>query len=180
MTQVWFCSDLHFGHKNIQKFRRHVLNEEDNRQKIIKDWRDCVGKRDEVYVLGDAAFTLDTVQEFGNLPGQRKFLIRGNHDELHTSVYLKYFDQIYGLKKYKEFWLSHAPIHPDELRGKINLHGHVHYETIRKPFNPAYDVKSEFDNRYFNCCVENIFSLKKRSLMNLDEIRKIVNESRAI
>lgn len=30
MANVWFTSDLHFGHKNIQKFRLEVLNEEDN------------------------------------------------------------------------------------------------------------------------------------------------------
>lgn len=180
MTQVWFCSDLHFGHKNIHKFRNHVDSEEDNRQQIIADWKDCVSKRDEVYVLGDAAFTMDTVHVFGDLPGRNKYLIRGNHDELDTSVYLKYFNQVYGLKKYKEFWLSHAPIHPDELRGKVNLHGHVHYETVRKSFNPIYDVKSEIDNRYFNCCVENIFGLKRRSLISLDEVRKILNEGRAI
>lgn len=180
MTQVWFCSDLHFGHKNIPKFRNHVSSEEDNRAKIVHDWKTLVGKRDDVWVLGDVAFTMDTIEEFANLPGQRKFMIRGNHDELDTQVYLKYFNAVYGFVKYKEFWLSHAPIHPDELRGKVNLHGHVHYESIRKPFNPAYDIKQELDPRYFNLCVENVFRLKGRSLIELEEIREIVNEGRVL
>lgn len=161
---VWFCSDLHFGHKNIQKFRHHVTSEEDNRNKIKKDWKTLVTKRDDVYVLGDACFTMDTINDFQELPG-RKFLIRGNHDELDTQVYLKVFDSVYGLKRYKEFWLSHAPIHPDELRGKVNLHGHVHYSSIN-------------DNRYFNCCVENIYKMFDRSLIRLEEIREIISRRR--
>ena len=173
---VWFCSDLHFGHKNIEKFRHHIKSEEDNRHKICQDWDSLVTKRDDVYVLGDACFTMETINEFGLLPG-RKHLIRGNHDTLDTQVYLKYFKGVYGLLKYKEFWLSHAPIHPDELRGKVNLHGHVHYQSLRKPFNPAYDVKQDLDPRYFNCCVENVFHLTGRSLIRLEEIREHVSSS---
>jgi calcineurin-like phosphoesterase family protein len=159
MANVWFTSDLHFGHKNIQKFRLEVSSEEDNRQRIITDWNNLVTKRDDVYVLGDACFTMDTISEFKTLPG-RKFLIRGNHDELDTQVYLKYFKSVYGLKKYKEFWLSHAPIHSEELRGKINLHGHVHYSSIN-------------DTRYLNLCVENLWKNGYQSLISLDQIRKI-------
>ena len=171
MANVWFTSDLHFGHKNIQNFRKEVASEEDNRKRIIADWDKLVTKRDDVYVLGDAAFTMDVIDQFGMLAG-RKFLIRGNHDELDTQVYLKYFTAVYGLKKYKEFWLSHAPIHPDELRGKINLHGHVHYASIRKPFNPVVDVKQDLDTRYFNMCVENLWKLGYPSLISLDQLRK--------
>lgn len=157
MGQVWFTSDLHFGHRNIQNFRKEVSSEEDNRTRIKLDWQKLVTKRDDVYVLGDAAFTMDTVVDFNELPG-RKFLIRGNHDELDTQVYLKYFNSVFGLKKYKEFWLSHAPIHPNELRGKFNLHGHVHYQSVE-------------DDRYFNICVENLWRMGYPSLINLDQIR---------
>jgi len=171
VSNVWFCSDLHFGHKNIEKFRIFIVDEQDNRETIKAHWNDRVSKRDTVYVLGDAAFTMDAVQDFGTLPGQ-KVLVRGNHDTLDTQVYLKYFKSVEGLLKFKEFWLSHAPIHPDELRGKINLHGHVHYQSIRKSFNPMVDVKQELDNRYFNCCVENLRSVFQSSLVSLDQLRK--------
>ena len=159
MANVWFGSDFHFGHKNIQKFRHFVSSEEQNREMILKDWTDHVTKRDVVYVLGDAAFTMDSIDAFKSLPG-KKILIRGNHDLLNTSVYLKYFDEVYGLLKYKEFWLSHAPIHPDELRGKVNIHGHVHYASVNS-------------NRYFNACVENTRDVVGRSLISLDEVREI-------
>lgn len=177
MANVWFTSDLHFGHKNIQKFRIEVASEEDNRNRILQDWRDCVTKRDDVYVLGDAAFTMETVWEFWEIPG-RKFLVRGNHDELDTQVYLKYFKAVYGIKRYKEFWMTHAPIHPNELRGKINLHGHVHYESIRKPYNLIIDIKPELDTRYLNLCVENLWKMGYPSLISLQQIRDIYGQTR--
>lgn len=159
MANVWFTSDLHFGHKNIQKFRLEIKSEEDNRQRIIQDWKSKVTKLDIVYVLGDACFTMETIDAFAFLPGE-KILIRGNHDKLDTQVYLNYFKQVYGLLKYKEFWLSHAPIHPAELRGKTNIHGHVHYSTIP-------------DDRYLNVSVENLWRLGYKSLISLDEVRKL-------
>lgn len=163
MTQVWFCSDLHFGHQNIGKFREEFVSSEScNRERIKKDWKNTVKKKDTVYVLGDACFTMETISDFETLPG-KKILIRGNHDLLDTQVYLKYFESVYGLLKYKEFWLSHAPIHPNELRGKINLHGHVHYASIDDP-------------RYFNCCCENLWKNHNNTLISLDELRKIYRE----
>lgn len=160
MSNVWFCSDLHFGHKNIGKFRR-VVSEEENRERICKDWESVVTKRDTVYVLGDACFTMDTVDVFRSLPGE-KVLIRGNHDRLDTQVYLKYFKSVEGILRYKEFWLTHAPIHPNELRGKVNIHGHVHYATIP-------------DVRYLNVCPEQLWVTMDRALISLDEVRRILS-----
>lgn len=157
MSKVLFCSDLHFGHKNIANFRTDMSDEYQNRRKICEDWEKRVTKRDTVYVLGDACFTMDALIQFSKLPG-KKILIRGNHDTLPALAYLHYFDEVYGLLKYKEFWLSHAPIHPNELRNKINLHGHVHYATIP-------------DRRYFNCCPENLYPNFGSYLISLEEIR---------
>ncbi len=165
MSEPYFCSDLHFGHKRIGEFRSYlgITSEEDNRARIKQDWCQLVTKRDIVYVLGDACFTMETVVDFATLPG-KKILIRGNHDLLDTQVYLKYFDDIYGILKYKGMWLSHPPIHPDELRNKVNLHGHVHNSTIP-------------DSRYFNCCPENLIPLTGKSLISLTTLRNILKES---
>ena len=164
MANVFFCSDLHFGHKNIEKFREPcgITSEYDNREKIKSDWFNNVTKRDDVYVLGDAAFTMEALEDFKFLPG-RKFLVRGNHDKLDTQNYLKHFAHVYGILKYKEFWLTHAPIHPNELRGKVNLHGHVHFDTID-------------DERYFNCCPENLWKEVGSALISLDQVRKIMEK----
>lgn len=160
MSNIWFCSDLHIGHKKIGEFRSPagVESELDNRTRIYNDWNASVTKRDIVYVLGDVCFDMELMEDFGALPG-KKILVRGNHDNFDTGVYLKYFKGVYGLLKYKEFWLSHAPIHPNELRGKVNLHGHVHFATVQ-------------DSRYFNCCPENLWLNFHSSMISLDELRK--------
>lgn len=159
MSNVWFCSDLHLGHKNIGKFRAPLVNStEENNNRIINDWERHVTKNDHVYILGDWCFDYELIPKLCHLKGH-KFLVRGNHDTFGLEVYSSYFDDIFGLRKYKEFWLSHAPIHPDELRGKVNVHGHVHYASIN-------------DNRYFNCCPENLWPKYGRCLVTLDELRK--------
>ncbi len=178
MANVWFGSDFHFGHKNIQRFRIGPWStEEEHREWIIQECNKVISKRDDVYLLGDIAFSLDALRDVSCIKGARKFLVRGNHDKLPAGSFLTYFKDIYGLWKYKGFWLSHAPIHPDELRGRVNLHGHVHYEDIRKPFNPVYDVVAEKDPRYFNCCVENLLRQVGRPIISLDEIRKLLSET---
>lgn len=159
MTQVWFGSDFHWGHKKIGQFRTPLVQSEvENRERIQKDWITNVNKHDDVYILGDFCFDMEITEQILDMPGQRKYLIRGNHDEFDLGVYAKYFTNIYGLKKYKEFWLSHAPIHPNELRGRPNLHGHVHFHSVE-------------DKRYLNCCPENLWPLFGSSLISLDQIR---------
>lgn len=173
---VYFTSDLHFGHTNIHKFRTQFENEKEHREYVIWEWCSKISKRDIVYVLGDAAFTTDGIESFKNLPG-RKILIRGNHDLCDTSAYLKVFEEVYGFLKYKEFWLSHAPIHPYELRGKVNLHGHVHNETIMKDkVEWFYDEVRKPDNRYFNCCLENLWKQFNSCFVELDQLRKHLSD----
>lgn len=155
MGAVYLISDLHLGHKNIMGFAghyRHGTTFEENAESILKMWNKVVTKYDKVFVLGDVAFGEEFLDEFSYLNG-RKVLIRGNHDErISTATYLKYFEEIYGIYRYKKYWLTHAPIHPHELRGKINIHGHVHQNSILDVSTPGHPC----DERYINVCVENI------------------------
>ncbi len=144
MSKVYFWSDLHLGHKSIVKFsgpmRGHVSSTEEHDEWIVNQWNSVVKKRDIVYVLGDVCFDINKMVLFNKMNGT-KYLIMGNHDEFDIGVYLKYFKKVKGFIKHKGFWISHAPIHPDELRGKFNIHGHVHANTI-------------LDARYINVCPE--------------------------
>lgn len=171
MSEVWFCSDLHGGHKNIAKFRKEVSSEEHNREVITQAWNKLVTKRDLVWVLGDAAFTEDAIGWIGTLSGTKR-LVRGNHDDLPIQSYLKVFSEVYGLIKYKGIWLSHPPIHSDELRGKPNCHGHTHYFNMKREeigdFGLMYSVD---DTRYLNCSVENLMRNLGRPLINLREVK---------
>lgn len=159
---VFFISDLHLGHKTILKFSgefRGGTTVEEHNEWIVSQWNSRVGKSDIVYVLGDVAFGHENLKYLDRMKGQ-KFLIRGNHDSGDLSVFRPYFTNVYGIVKYKGFWLSHAPIHPDELRGKVNVHGHVHQKTIPDP-------------RYINVCVEALGGIP----ISLEELRARVPKS---
>lgn len=168
---VYFVGDLHLGHKNIANMRSFVSSADDNTEKIVKDWRDRVNKRGIVYVMGDAAFSQEALDIISHLPG-KKILIKGNHDDsVSTLAQTNVFAEIHGLLKYKGFWLQHSPIHPDELRGKICIHGHVHNATVMK--NTWYG-KKVIDNRYFNMCPEVIYPKYGKIILSLDEVKKAV------
>jgi calcineurin-like phosphoesterase family protein len=170
---VYFCSDLHISHKNIGNFRKEVGSEEGNRAYIKHWWDKLVTKRDIVWVLGDSAFTEEGIDWIAALAGEKR-LVRGNHCDLPTTSYLRAFSEIYGLYKYKGMWLSHAPIHPDELRGKVNCSGHIHYANIKKQIvlpDGSIGSSTEDDPRYLNCCVENFSRHLGRPLATLDEVR---------
>jgi len=145
-----FCiADLHLGHKNILGFSgalRGGTNVDEHDEWIVEQWNSVVQKRDVVYVLGDVTMGKKKIHYMHRLNGQ-KHLIRGNHDTLSTHTYLKYFTNVYGILKKHGFWFTHAPIHPQELRGCKNIHGHVHGNIILDKFgNP--------DDRYISVCVE--------------------------
>lgn len=77
----WFTSDHHFGHENINAFagRPWGTVHEMNRA-LIDRWNMCVEDDDEVYIVGDFAWTLDDLAQTEELKGN-KFLIPGNHDK---------------------------------------------------------------------------------------------------
>lgn len=172
MSNIWFCSDLHLGHKNIGKFRSPLVSsEEENNTRILNEWKTHVTKRDVVFVLGDFCFNKELFDSL-DLPGYKKYLIRGNHDRFQTTQYLKFFDEIEGLFRYKGFWLSHAPIHPDELRGKFNVHGHTHFHTMKTEKESLFTSTIIEDGRYLNVCPEQLWPKYGRCLISLDEVRK--------
>lgn len=148
MSRVYFISDTHFDHSNILNFAGHLRDGDsvlEHNHILVTRWNSVVRKRDLVYHLGDVIMNSD-MSILEELNG-RKILCRGNHDNYPLPEYLKHFEDIRGVFKYKEFWCSHAPIHPAELRGKRNIHGHVHSNSIR-------DVHGDRDKRYINVCCE--------------------------
>ena len=53
----------------------------------------------------------------------------GNHDsrKLYSEKRLPNLELQLPLYSYKNFWLSHCPIHPQEMRKRTgNIHGHLH------------------------------------------------------
>ena len=147
MSVVYMTSDWHFGHTGVERFRTEFGNVNEMEGLLLENYLSTVNKRDIVWMLGDMAFDSDSLNLIKQLPGIKN-LVMGNHDtdkirskdDLSAQMFLTY-DNIHSLVSYKGFWLSHAPIHPIELRGKNNIHGHVH----------SYSLE---DERYINVCPE--------------------------
>ena len=163
MSKVYFISDLHLGHRNIPKYREQYGDQfktlESHNEFIISQIQKTVGHRDTLWILGDTCFTKETLPLLNEI-NCVKHLILGNHctERLHISEYLKYFKDIHGMFKHKSgMWLTHAPIHPDQLRGRFNIHGHIHSDKL--------SIQSW---KYFNCSGENI-NFKP---IELEEIRE--------
>lgn len=158
MNKVYVISDCHFGHRNICKFRPQFSSVEEHNEYLFERIMACAGKRSSLWMLGDMFFDSEVLTKYGE-PIRKNFgytnIVLGNHDTDNTDRAENVghmwcmFNAVHGMHSKYGFWLSHAPIHPAELRGKRNIHGHVHSESIRKE-------DGSIDERYFNACCENI------------------------
>lgn len=151
MTCVYVISDVHFGHKNICKYRTQFSCAEEHDNFILENILSTVKKRDILWILGDTCFDrsrYDFIRKIKNAVTSLNY-IPGNHDtdnRYRQQVYIDMvkedlFNYTGSMFTYKDAWLTHPPIHPKELRGKINIHGHTHNVLMDEP-------------EYMNVCVE--------------------------
>lgn len=175
MSQRFIIGDLHIGHKSIHTFRKRGVSRgggilEFTENSIENSYTggsylsaeghwECafegisrVGKRDILFLMGDIVLDKQYLERMKKVPCRNKVLILGNHDigdgrQICMQDLMGTYDKIYSLHKYKSFWLSHVPIHPDELRGKKCIHGHTHPYLM-------LDKNGEVDKNYINVCVE--------------------------
>jgi|TARA_R110000822_G_scaffold152112_5_gene291314 calcineurin-like phosphoesterase family protein len=133
MAQVRFIADLHFNHENCA-FHRGFRNADEMNNHIIKQWNKVVHKRDVTYILGDVTMEKSKGYELLDRLNGLKHVVLGNHDRRQdVPKLLKYVASVGGAIKYKsQYMLTHIPIHLGELkyRFNINIHGHVHENTI--------------------------------------------------
>ena len=154
---AFVTSDLHLGHSNILSFDapdgsplRPFSSIEEMHQTIQDRWNAKVHKKDNVYILGDVAFSNTALRLLEGFNG-RKVLIAGNHDRLPSKLYLQYFDDIRGAYFRDGLIYTHIPVHPSCLSGHYrgNVHGHLHAYQVMD--NGRY---KEVDKRFFNACLE--------------------------
>ena len=148
MSNVLVVADLHLGHRTILRhaaeagaYRGGTTVAEHDAWVIERCLSAGPNKRTMWWLLGDIAMDLATLPLLDALPG-RKRLVAGNHDLFPTAVYLRHVEWVGGTIKKYGLWFSHAPMHPEELRGLSNVHGHCHHHTLRD------------DPRYLNCAIE--------------------------
>lgn len=160
MSVIRFISDLHLGHAKILQFSpdRGGTCQESHDAWIVDMWNSVVEKRDHVWILGDMCFNKMALRNLTKMNGQKTLLV-GNHDEMDWYTYHGWLDKVKGFTKFKNMWLSHCPIHPIELRGKTNVHGHVHMNTLQDP-------------NYINVSVESLQGVP----ITLEEIQTIIEK----
>lgn len=125
---LWFVSDTHFGHANIINYcQRPFASTEEMDEAMIERWNAVVRPSDHIYHLGDVAMRkADLLRVMPRLVGHKR-LVRGNHDIFPTKEYLKFFDEIHGVRVFDRMVFSHFPLHPTSIeRFAGNIHGHIH------------------------------------------------------
>ena len=162
---IYFTSDTHFNDKRIIELRgrRHWQSVAAMNHDLIERWNFTVGKKDEVYVLGDFGYHwLDAPHSIGHIFHSlhgKKHLIIGNHDEQNPKVLqLPWTSQSYLAVLHQTmpaavttptgsakvgFVLCHYPIERwwRMEKGYIHLHGHIHGGTHR----PTSTIPHRFD-----------------------------------
>ena len=181
--EPYFISDLHLGHANILQHRPTFSSIEEHDKTIMDNIRSRATRKNVLYILGDILKDpkyFEFIEELSTLY-QHVNIILGNHDSdrrLLSKMYASYhlsdtINQLHSLTVYQEFLLSHAPVHPQELRDKINIHGHTHTRNIAITYR---DGTQEDDRRYFNVSCENInytpisLSSIREHLRSIDEL----------
>lgn len=89
ITNVFFTSDCHFGHKNVLNFcHRPYKDVKDMEKALIANWNAKVTNTDIVFVQGDFMW-FDSAHEFNRivkkLNGMTIYFISGNHDNFGVS-----------------------------------------------------------------------------------------------
>lgn len=157
---VGFCSDLHLGSRTAARLRLFDSVEKHDAYIVSTLMMQCT-KRSLLWILGDVASTEESLHLLHAIPG-RKRLIIGNHDDLGFKTYLKYFDEVHGFMRYKQCWLSHCPIHPQEMiRVSLNIHGHIHRGGLTPPLPlPYLNVNWDFWSRAVS--LEEVIEIRDR------------------
>jgi calcineurin-like phosphoesterase family protein len=139
MSETFFTSDHHFGHRNILKFCKRPWDTVDEMNAgLIQAWNRVINSRDNVYILGDFSLGIkinEVCDILDQLKGIKHF-IRGNHDQFASkrafSGFFQWVKDRYTLRmkdddnQYLE--LFHYPIESwkNMTHGSIHLHGHTH------------------------------------------------------
>ncbi len=138
MSQTWFTSDHHFGHKNIIAFcDRPFRSVAGMDEALIGRWNARIAPDDEVFYLGDFSFynREATTAILARLNGH-KILIAGNHDHKQKRMLDCGFDEYYhGVTQ--RFGanetvcrLAHSPQQlwedPEADTWEVGICGHVH------------------------------------------------------
>jgi calcineurin-like phosphoesterase family protein len=155
MNNIFFTSDLHFGHGNIIDFsNRPFSSVEEMNEGLIKMWNDQVRPRDEVYFLGDFSMKIrpEEVNEILQRLNGRMYVVPGNHDKEFLQAIEQYgpgvvkdvLPPLCELKhNHQRYVMCHYPLFSwnrmHHKRPSVHLHGHLHtkYSVTKVPIEDS-------------------------------------------
>lgn len=147
MSKIYLIGDTHYGHTRInEKFRQQFSSEEDHNETIHQNIMACAGKTNHLWLLGDVVLS---EKHFYKLCQYTLYfdtvnITLGNHDHKELAPYcVQHGIKVHGIVKKWGFWVSHAPIHPQELYRGLCIHGHTHENNVP-------------DDHYFSVSCENV------------------------
>ena len=119
----YFTSDWHLCHKSILKYREQFKTIEEHDDAIFTELAK-LNKRDILYILGDFLFDCDKFEYYLERISKLTYrikLVLGNHDSLkiYSQTVAKNIELQLPLFSMKNFWISHCPVHEQELRGRL-------------------------------------------------------------
>lgn len=141
MTDIWFTSDLHIGHENINKYcYRPFATSQEMDEYMLERWNSCVKPGDTIYVLGDMHHGKGSgkvADLWLSRANGRKHIVWGNHDHRDGIRGRFVSAKDYAVLRKNETsapWdmvLFHFPIESWERRNKgaVHLHGHTHNQS---------------------------------------------------
>ena len=166
MSKLFAISDQHYGHENIIKYcNRQATNAVEDMKAMVIAHNEVVTSNDLVIFVGDVSCSWQGTQWLPKilkaLKG-RKILVKGNHDHLSKSKYVKLgFESVHDVLRIDEFLFCHYPDYSPVLEmAKANnltlVCGHTH-----KPFNFKDDIQR------INVAVD-VLGLRPKFLKDID------------
>lgn len=150
MSDVWFTSDTHFGHRNIIRFcDRPFDSVEEMDEALIQNWNSVVKPGDSIYHLGDLTFAKeDKIRYYLSRLNGNKFLCLGNHDDHKANRRLSgqsgCWSRVWDVRKVHvgntTAWLSHYAHRTwnKAHHGVYHFYGHSHGGL--EPWGKSCDV----------------------------------------
>lgn len=192
MNEIWFTSDLHFGHnKDFIYFARGFSSIKEHDETIVENWNKIIKNNDIVYILGDLVFG-EGIKYISMLNG-KKYLILGNHDTINKCAY--YFsaninpinntNYTYSsiIKDGKWiFYLSHYPVcfsnYNEDYSKKWCLCGHIHTKNKWQDADKGnYHVEIDCHNNMPVSIEEIKEDIIKFNKLNIFEKLKVIQNS---
>lgn len=132
MSRVWFTSDTHFGHANVVNLDRAPFPNIETRDRFILEAHNAVvGPNDDVYHLGDVAFTQEHLDWYLSNANGKIHLIRGNHDDRiawRSRRFHSKHEALYIRQGGHRIYLCHyaCRVWRNSFHGAYHLYGHSH------------------------------------------------------